>query len=396
MFQCKDLMRLSTFASVKIIGGQAGLSNTIRWAYKVEEMAYGKWIKGRELLVISNGIAKHPDFDLYELIKTAIQHRTAGALLLMGKGYVEDVPKEVITLVNRYDFPLFTMPWSAIPLVELFEDLGHAIAYRDNLENEKDDILANILFGHCDSCNEDLRHSKVKKYGLERPYKVFTIHFFSDKGGMSIERDYILGKLNEIFNAHQVPVLVTKYGSNYVGLFHAEGDGEIDWEGIKNSIHEFVDAEYEEWSFIIGVGSSYNKLSEMQISFKEATQCMALSHRLNGSNCISFYDQLGFYNLLLHINDDKILKAYYRQILGTLLDYDKENKTDLIKTLKTFIKANGHILETSKLLFVHRNTVKYRIKRIEELTGKNLEVSASLTQFHTAIMTLDYLREASY
>lgn len=131
MFQCKDLLHLSTFSTAKIIGGKQGLSNSIRWAYKVEEMEFGKWVKGSELLVVSNGITKDPQFRLYEIVKTAIKHHMAGALLLIGKGYVEDIPAPVITLANKYSFPIFTMRWDAIPLVELFEDLGHAIAYQN-------------------------------------------------------------------------------------------------------------------------------------------------------------------------------------------------------------------------------------------------------------------------
>jgi DNA-binding PucR family transcriptional regulator len=55
--------------------------------------------------------------------------------------------------------------------------------------------------------------------------------------------------------------------------------------------------------------------------------------------------------------------------------------------------ANGNILETSKMIYLHRNTIKYRIQRIEELTGKNLNETIHRTYFHTGLMILEYLEE---
>lgn len=391
MFQCKDLLNLATFSSAKIIAGRQGLSNSIRWAYKVEEMEFGKWVKGGELLVVSNGIAKYQEFSLYEIVKTAIKHHMAGALLLIGKGYVEDITAQIITLANRYSFPIFTMRWDAIPLVELFEDLGHAIAYQNNLESQKDDILANIIFGNCNKSKEQLFYSKIIDYGISPPFQVFSIYFFKDNE----ESDDRIKNIKEVWDSFQVSVLLTKYGSNYIGLLHAkENDADAKkWEDFKDRFMNLIKTEDRERSFLIGVGQTYRELKQIQRSFQEATKCITLSHKLKKTDHISFYNQLGFYNLILHINDERVLKDYCKQILGTLIEYDKENNTELMKTLKQLIEANGNILETSKLLYMHRNTIKYRIQRIEELTGKSINESVDRTCFQTALMIMDYINE---
>ncbi len=394
MFLCKDLYQLTSFSSAKVIAGRQGMSNSIRWAYKVEEMEFGKWIKGRELLVISNGIAKNAEFCLEDIIKTAIRHHTAGALLLTGKGYVEEISPQVITLANRYSFPVFTMQWNAVPLVELFEELGHAIALQDSIEGQKDDVLANIIFGSSDRFGEQLLISKMKKYGIQAPYRIFVIHFFTDKAE-SLEREYIVSKLNEICGQYKIPVLLTKYGSNYVGLLHAGQDDVLLWDKLKEQIDSFVHREYPEWAYMIGIGQSYKELKQMQICFKEATRCISLSHKLKKRDHLLFYDQLGLYNLFLGIENEEILSQYCRQLLGKLIAYDQENESELILTLRHHLEANCNIMETSKRMYIHRNTIKYRLQRIEEITGKNLNETMHRTCFQTAIMIHDYLEEES-
>lgn len=393
MFQCKDLYTLTSFTKAKIIAGRQGVSNSIRWAYKVEEMEFGKWIKGRELLVVSNGITKYTEFSLYKIVQTAIKHHVAGALLMMGKGYVEEVSPQVITLANKYGFPLFTMNWNDVPLVELFEELGHAIAYQDSLERQKDDVLANILFGSYDRHNEQFLNTKVKGYGISPPYQIFALHFFTDQDEMVQEREYIVRKIMEICGTYHICVLLTKYSGNFVGLLHADPDHHMKWTGLQEDMVVFIQNEYPTWSFILGVGSPYVELKQMHKSFQEATQCITLSHKLKKRDHILLYEQLGFYNLLLQIENEEILYQYCNQILGSLMEYDKENHMELIKTLKYLLNTNCNILETSKQMFIHRNTVKYRIQRIEELTGRSLGETINKTYFQTGLMVLNYLEE---
>lgn len=78
-------------------------------------------------------------------------------------------------------------------------------------------------------------------------------------------------------------------------------------------------------------------------------------------------NQIGIYALLYGINNKSILKDYYNNVLGVIVENDKKAKDmGSIKILETYLNENCSITNTAEKLFMHRNTLKYRIKKIEE------------------------------
>lgn len=131
MFQCKDLLSLTTMSQANVIAGSGGMEKGIRWSYKAENINFEKWVRGNELLIVSAPVTQRKNFDLYQTIKKAIELNMSCALLLMGENYVTQIDEKVIGLAENNDFPLFTMPWN-VPLLDFFEELGHAISYLDD------------------------------------------------------------------------------------------------------------------------------------------------------------------------------------------------------------------------------------------------------------------------
>ena len=119
MFQCKDLLSLTTLSQAKVIAGKGGMEKGIRWSYKAENINFEKWVRGKELLIVSSPVTQRKNFDLYKTIKKAIELQMSCALLLVGKNYVTQIDDKVIDLAEKNDFPLFTMPWD-VPLLDFF------------------------------------------------------------------------------------------------------------------------------------------------------------------------------------------------------------------------------------------------------------------------------------
>ena len=67
------------------------------------------------------------------------------------------------------------------------------------------------------------------------------------------------------------------------------------------------------------------------------------------------------------------LERFCYDAIGPLIDYDKENDTDLASTLRTFLEQNQNSTKTAKILFIHYNTLRYRLERINAILGDVLE-----------------------
>src|SRR6185436_7940038 len=82
-------------------------------------------------------------------------------------------------------------------------------------------------------------------------------------------------------------------------------------------------------------------------------------------------------------------EAVARQVLGPLLDYDKEHATDFVDSLRAFLRCNRSWQRASRELFVHKQTLVYRIRRVEELTGRKLDDTTAVAELWFALKTLD-------
>jgi sugar diacid utilization regulator len=89
------------------------------------------------------------------------------------------------------------------------------------------------------------------------------------------------------------------------------------------------------------------------------------------------FEQTGAYRLLLSTMSDNPaeLRRFYAETVEPLAAYDEQYETDLVRTLETFLEADGNVAGTAQRLFTHRHTVYYRLERVRELSG--LDVSSS-------------------
>lgn len=89
------------------------------------------------------------------------------------------------------------------------------------------------------------------------------------------------------------------------------------------------------------------------------------------------FEDTGAYRLLLSaVSDDpQELRSFHEETIAPLVAYDDEYETELLRTLDTFLDADGSVAATAQQLFTHRHTVRYRLERVRELTG--LDVSSS-------------------
>jgi len=100
---------------------------------------------------------------------------------------------------------------------------------------------------------------------------------------------------------------------------------------------------------------------------------------------------LGIYAILWESGNKQQLKEYALSMLSSLLAYDREHNTNLLWTLELFLENKCGYSETSKAAFLHINTLRYRLKRVEELTGLELARNEDRFQAQLSIRLLKIL-----
>lgn len=84
------------------------------------------------------------------------------------------------------------------------------------------------------------------------------------------------------------------------------------------------------------------------------------------------YDALSMYKLVSELKNTDILGRLNQKYLVPLMEYDEKNNSDMTDFVSAYIEYNGHIKDISENLYLHRNTVYYKIKKAEELLGCSL------------------------
>ena len=91
------------------------------------------------------------------------------------------------------------------------------------------------------------------------------------------------------------------------------------------------------------------------------------------------------------IEDKEIMKEYYDKTIKPLMDYDLKNASDLTEVLRSYLNHNGSVKDTADELFVHRNTVNYKLNKIEELLDMDLSALDVRLQVSIGFMLQDML-----
>jgi purine catabolism regulator len=119
-----------------------------------------------------------------------------------------------------------------------------------------------------------------------------------------------------------------------------------------------------------GIGRPAQELIGWRGSFREAGQALEMARRFGEAQPL-FYPDLTVYRLLLQIEPSPELSVFQEEILGGLLAH--ENAEDFIRTLEAYFDKNGNLSHAAEALFIHRNTLMYRMERIRSITGLNMD-----------------------
>jgi DNA-binding PucR family transcriptional regulator len=140
-------------------------------------------------------------------------------------------------------------------------------------------------------------------------------------------------------------------------------------------LHE-LQAGLQGYTFAIGRSRITEDPAELPRAASEALLAANVAEGAAEAAPLAF-EQTGAYRLLLSAMSENPseLQRFYAETVEPLVAYDEQYETDLVKTLETFLEADGNVAGTAQRLFTHRHTIYYRLERVRELSG--LDVSSS-------------------
>lgn len=161
-----------------------------------------------------------------------------------------------------------------------------------------------------------------------------------------------------------------------------------DIENLASSIADTLSGEFYVHT-VIGIGTTVNSLKNLAKSFKEAQTALEVGKVFDTEKTIISYDNLGIARLIYQLPTtlcETFLKEVFKR--GTIESLDQET----LFTIQRFFENNLNVSETSRKLFVHRNTLVYRLEKIKKITGLDLREFDHAIVFKIALMVNKYLK----
>ena len=140
---------------------------------------------------------------------------------------------------------------------------------------------------------------------------------------------------------------------------------------------------------VIGIGTVINNVKEIARSYKEARVALEVGKVFDDEKFILSYEDLGIGRLIYQL-PTTLCELFLTEVFkkGSIDDLDQE----IIFTIQKFFENNLNVSETSRQLYVHRNTLVYRLDKIQKITGLDLRVFDQAIIFKVAMMVNKYLR----
>lgn len=383
-----DLQRLVQKVShmdVSLVGGEKGIHNSVTWVHMVETIEATSFLEGGEI-AFTTGLGLQTT-TLLELVSFLYKNHASGIMVNLGP-FIDNIPQEVIDFCNENDFPIYCIPWR-IHLAEIMRIFCFTINKEDQKNLENTSAFKNAIFF---PKQEELYIIPLSQHGfhVHWNYSVMIIQ-------LNCPAEDQNNRLNKILHS------IENYGYHKIKDFSAfERDHEIilifgncSEESLRSSALEIIDHTKSilltNESLTIGCGKLTQSIRCLYKSYKQAKSIVNLHKTKQLDSNLIFYSDLGIYKLLMAIEDNDIIHDYYAKTIEPLLIYDKENKTDFSQTLKCYLSHNGSVKETADELFVHRNTINYKLNKIEELLDLDLSSLDARLQLTVGFMLKDML-----
>ena len=145
-----------------------------------------------------------------------------------------------------------------------------------------------------------------------------------------------------------------------------------------------------QYQFTMGLSDSFTDIYLFTEHLDEAKAVLRLQYLVDDKKSIMTYEQCKIYHLFENIDDKQLIKYCHQDIIRLKL-YDDKHNTDYVKTLFAYLTCLKSLNETAQMLYVHRNTISYRLARIKEIGNLKLDSPYQNLNYLRSCLILKYL-----
>ena len=250
-----------------------------------------------------------------------------------------------------------------------------------NYKRKQDFFISELLNG---PVNEDFLKERLRQVGMRAQSDNFVLIFELSDGNMSRENQmiYFINVIEQLIpNSHCIIYL------NSIVALVIRDSPNLFSESFSTSLIKHL----ESTGMVCGISHRFRNIAEMNVYYRQAKAAIRLGRKLGLENRVFNYTQMSFFHFADIVEQTEELRAFCNPKLFEILEYDETYKTKFAQTAYEYLKLDKNPNRTAERLDIHRNSVDYRIKRIEELFGFEFTDSELAFSLYSSYKILEYL-----
>lgn len=361
---------------LRLIAGAEGVNHIVDWFYHAEDLSNSSFIRSG-YLIITTGLSSNGTHWLEEFLKILEEREVCGVIINTGQYLREsDLTQEVLAFCDEKKLPLFTMPWE-MHIADLSSDCGNRIFTESHRTDQMVDSFRHLLQG--DGNQEKYVDRLMERgCGAGSDYRIAVAAPGAAEGKIQTYAESYISH-------HQGPCCFFVQKDYVVLIFE-----NVSEEDCRKYMEDML-GKLQPLAGLLrgGIGNSCQGLLALKGSMKKAGAALVMAEFQEET--VTSFEQLGFYQLLIMIDDRKHLEQYCRQKLGKLIQFDQAHHGEYQETLKYYLLYHGRIQQMAEKMNCHRNTVNYRVRALKDLYGEQLEDPEICFELQTAFAVKEYL-----
>lgn len=248
---------------------------------------------------------------------------------------------------------------------------------QDTERRYRNEFIQDILYNNIPSREAVQNRGHLWGWDLSKPHMIVAVEGDMQRSSAGkperfdqwrqLVRDYLTGNEPSVIFADrsdQLILLIPQEGSQ-------PGPNKVRVGALVKKLRQSISKRLPGFSFSAAAGRFYRSVSDLHRAYQEAKVALEINRLLNKQEQLVFFDELGALRLIYNQGEQELIE-YYEETLGPLERHDRHYNTSLVETLAAYLQASGDPGKAAEYLFIHVNTLRYRIKKIEELLSQDL------------------------
>lgn len=402
----KEVLELAQSKGCTLAAGEGGMDRIVRFVDCMEIPDMKAWMRPNVLYITTGYAYSDTKEEIMNLIRNLYEAKAAA--LATKYRYIGCFLDDAIKLANELQFPIILWP-EDLPFIEmnylvmealiksqnnLMDSIYSRIEKYNRREMDKR-LFIDLLTGNI-TCNEEGNYRIEEQKWPSPPYQIVYIEIDGIKQKLhELQEEIVHEKIEKIENMikesfGEEKVIVLSNNDNFQCILKRTKEKTITkeyFEKIQKNISEKTG-----YTAAIGVSRVENSYQRFGKAYQDARDAVEIAVCQEFNSKVLCIEDAGFWKIMKEISKHEMCQEFMEDKLNAFIEYDQKNESELLETLEVLVNNLGARNVTANALHLHRNTLIYRIKKIENQTGYDLSDPNSILEIALALRIKKFLK----